>query len=485
MIDVAVIGAGPAGLFFAYELLSRRPGTSVVIIDAGVSIRKRVCPLVDEGTCKGCQLCLAVYGGGGAGMYSDGKLAMYPAGSGLANLLGDDAPIIEANKRVINLVRHHTTSPHISSTSQNGAAAARLHLSAQEASLDLKRYDVQHIGTEGIQDFTAKFEMQLIAMGVRFRWLHTVVNVTAADGAFELTLEDLRGNQTEVVAGKLVLAAGKPSNDLVRRTLTEVGAAWSFNDIELGVRVEAAREGVSDISACHLDAKLKAPGDHLSELRTFCICDGGYLVSCYYDTGGALGRICTISGFSYAEHKSDVCNFGLLVRTKFPSHVDPIAVLGPVVSAINQASGHGGTIVQRYGDFLARRPTTSEGLASNTVRSTLPTSTPTDLHWIYPSATTANIALFMEKLAQLSPAIGHPDTLLHGPVFELINDRIQVSSTFETTAKGLFVIGDATGLARGIVQAATSGLLCGAAVAAELREMVASASAHEEGAAWR
>ncbi|MEC1796140.1 hypothetical protein P9D90_13430 [Bacillus mojavensis] len=120
------------------------------------------------------------------------------------------------------------------------------------------------------------------------------------------------------------------------------------------------REGIIALSETHLDAKIKQKISEDVEARTLCMCNGGYLVNCYYDTYLPNEKIATISGFSYRVKKFPNANFGVLIRRKFPENIDPIAMQLGIIQAVNQASGHGGTIVQRYEDFVARIPTNED-----------------------------------------------------------------------------------------------------------------------------
>lgn len=241
--------------------------------------------------------------------------------------------------------------------------------------------------------------------------------------------------------------------------LSSIGVRHRSNAIELGVRVEVPRDAITPITACHLDVKIKMNSINGVETRTFCICDGDYLVSCYYDGFGGSKRVCRISGYSLRDQKSETSNFGLLVRKQFPAEIDPIAMQLPIIRAINLASGHGGTVVQRLEDFLAGRATTPDRLAANSVRSTLASSRPFDLNWLLPGYVIENVKTAMARLGSVSSKIAGPDTLLHAPVWELVNDKPEIDDGFETNVEGVFVIGDATGIARGIVQGASIGLV--------------------------
>jgi uncharacterized FAD-dependent dehydrogenase len=458
LFDYLIIGAGPAGMFFADTLLQLNADVRIGIIDKGVRLNKRICPLVKIGKCKQCKVCLAVYGSGGAGMYSDGKLSSYPAGSGLADHLGDKKLVINLNQGVLNVIAAKVNHFDDSILKQEVNSSSLLTKNLMNSGFCLKSYNVVHLGSEGAQEFSSNIEKDLIKKGVIFFWKHNVKKISRRNEQFSVNCVSYHSENEYMSTRNIVLATGKASGTLIRKHFANLGVKYENNAIELGVRVEVKRSAIEPLYKYHLDAKIKGAGPYESEVRTFCVCSGGYLVSCYYDGFLQNKRVCTISGFSNKFTKSENSNFGLLVRRKFPQALDPIETQLRIVRAINEASGHGGTVVQRYEDFIMGRPTSHIKLKQNSVKTTLPSSSPVDLNWLLPSYVVKNIQRGMEKLSEIAPHISGPDTLLHAPVWELINDRPDLNHGFESTVPGCFIIGDATGIARGIIQAASTGV---------------------------
>jgi len=77
--DVVIVGAGPAGLFCAYELVENNKNLKILLIDKGKRAENRVCPMNKYKTeCKNCNPCGILSGYGGAGTFSDGKLNFIP-----------------------------------------------------------------------------------------------------------------------------------------------------------------------------------------------------------------------------------------------------------------------------------------------------------------------------------------------------------------------------------------------------------------------
>jgi hypothetical protein len=186
MYDAVIIGAGASGLFFAEEYLNLKQGNSIAIMDSGVSTIKRECPLVSHGKCNQCKPCSSVYGSGGAGMYSDGKLSSYPAGSGLLKHMLNEKNIMDLNRRVLDTILSRTTNYNVKQSSRESSAGSNLARKAGETDVCLKPYDVLHMGTEGIQKFCRAFESELERKGVEFLWRHKVYSISRTHQGFKI-----------------------------------------------------------------------------------------------------------------------------------------------------------------------------------------------------------------------------------------------------------------------------------------------------------
>ncbi|CAH0436373.1 Conserved hypothetical protein, FAD/NAD(P)-binding domain superfamily [Clostridium neonatale] len=90
--DVIIVGAGPAGIFTAYELKNQKPNYNILLIEEGRSIDKRQCPKAKLKKCVSCKpYCHITSGFSGAGAFSDGKLSLsYEVGGDLPELIGAD-----------------------------------------------------------------------------------------------------------------------------------------------------------------------------------------------------------------------------------------------------------------------------------------------------------------------------------------------------------------------------------------------------------
>jgi len=456
--DVAIIGAGPAGLFTAREIARNLSSTKIILIDKGRKSAQRECPLIKVGKCIRCNLCNAVFGIGGAGLYSDGKLSIYPAGSGLKYFFRNESEIKEINEYILSIFLDKLPIGSYKYTKPGPADFKDIAKFNADESIYSKSYDVYHLGTERIQQFLSELENELLKFGINILDQTVIFDIEVFGDIFVLSAKDVRGKTTKIYCDKLIIATGKGSAFFLRNIMNSLGVIYEFNHIDLGIRIETDRDVIRKLNDFHLDAKLKIllAGSDV-EVRTFCLCDGGYLLSCFYDFDH-YDRVCLISGLSFDSKKTNNSNFGVLVRKKFPENVDPIKTQINIIREINEASGTGTTLVQRYKEFMSDRATTNEAYNRNRIQSTLPEITPTNLRWFLPHYAIVSIEIFINKLNLSFPECINENTLLHAPVWENCFDRIKLNQDMSTSIPGLYIIGDASGFARGIVQAASMGV---------------------------
>lgn len=458
--DVIIVGAGPAGLFFAREIsLKAKATVKALLIDKGSSISNRYCNYISNDSCSKCAICQNVHGVGGAGMYSDGKLSSYPAGSMMKKFLAVDAELINVVEYVINIIKKGSNF-HGSYATYANNVEPRLHDRLVSAGLSMKDYDVKHLGTRGVRNSVVFLENFLKEAGVNFLLDNEVYDVVAKKNSFIVKTENCNTNEKNVYTAKnVVIATGKSSALAMRKIYNNIGVRYDFNAVELGVRVETSRAALMYLAQQHLDAKIKCKLEDDIEVRTFCLCDGGRVIGCHYDSFIDNEKICILSGFSDFESKTSNSNFGLLVRRTFPKSIDTLSLHLNVIRKLKKFSPCSGVLIQRYEDFLLSRETLLEKLNQNTVVPTYKHILPTNLWQILPHYVCSSIANFLEKFRTIFPAAICDDALLYAPVLELCPDMVCCNSFFCTNVDGFYVIGDANGWMRGIVQSAVSGVV--------------------------
>lgn len=454
MYNVAIIGAGPAGIFSALELMKNHPDWKVLIVEKGEKIEKRRC-LVREGAkaCPPCKKCGLLCGWGGAGAFSDGKLTLTPDVGG--NLL--DYMSREKVEKIIKYtddiyLQFGATNEIHGTNSEDFAKIAR---QATLAELKLIHSPVRHLGTErslnvlkAMQDFLAQ----------RCEILNNEV-------AKNLIIEndEVKGFTTDkgntYKAKYVIVAPGREGADWLAKELMQTNVELVNNAVDVGVRVELPAPVMQDITDKLYESKLiyHAPsfGD---EVRTFCMNPCGEVVCENYN------GIATVNGHSYANKKTPNTNFALLVSKKFTEPFkEPIQYGQHVARLANMLAG--GVLVQRLGDLLDGRRSTKESIKNSVITPTLHSATPGDLSLVLPYRHLTSIVEMLYALDKIAPGVASRYTLLYGVEVKFYSSRMKVTKEFETEGvKNLFTIGDGAGVTRGLIQASASGILAAQAI---------------------
>lgn len=452
--DVVCVGGGPANLALAEELKSRRRDATILVLDIGRTVEVRRCPLANRGVCPPCKLCHAVHGVAGAGAYSDGKVSFWPAGSGLLPLAGDMDTMLALDEE---LRLYYQGLRGSGSVTTCGSGSRGLRRELRDHAIELKAYDVTHAGSEAVQEFYEDKQKRLRALGVVLQPGARVADILPEKGNVYKIIWEGQGARHFATAPAVSLGPGKASGRWLRHILDKLGVQREHTEIEHGVRIEMPYQVTQHIARCHRDAKIKLSADDGSEVRTFCLCQRGFVLAAYYDD------MTTVSGYSLRDRFSENTNLALLNRISLPPGSDPYLSLLPDVQAQNERAG-GGATVQRLCDFLADAETSAEDLRDNPVRPTLTSAAPGRLILYSHRQTRRNLECAVQKLDRVCPGFGSPLNLVYGPVLEKCWDRVKLAG-METTAPGVYVVGDAAGHARGLVQAAATGLIAARSIA--------------------
>jgi hypothetical protein len=458
--DLICVGGGPANLALAEELKRHRKEASILILELGRSVEQRHCPLASHAICPPCKLCHAVHGVAGAGAYSDGKVSFWPAGTGLLHMAGNMEAVHDLDAR---LRLYYASLRGVGSTATSCAQSDELAQNLCASDLELKGYDVVHAGSEAIQEFYQEKQQSLQASGVAIHGQSRVTDIAASECDGYQISWDRRGEPHAAVAPILSLGTGKSSGRWLRQILDRLRVRTEFTEIEHGIRLEMPCAVTERLASCHRDAKLKIATEDGSEVRSFCLCQRGFVLAAYYDD------MTTVSGYSLRNRHSHNTNLALLNRIALPAGVDPYLDFLPSIQAQNRRA-HGGATVQRLGDFMASVETTAEDLSNNPVRPTLPSAVPGKLELHLDARIRPNLVQAIRRLDQVCPGFASPSNLVYGPVLEKCWDKVALTS-MQTTAPGVYVVGDAAGHARGLVQAAATGLLAAHSIVENWNEL--------------
>lgn len=454
-VDVAIVGAGPAGLFAAYEIAERSGGrVRVALVEEGFMPRQRKCPMRILKRCVGCTPCHIMQGVGGAGAFSSGIINLRPdVGGDLDKLLGswDEAmQLVEYVDKVFLRFgapqRVYTLDPE---------EAEELERLAAKAGAKFVPTPQRLIGSENTPRVIENMAEHLQKLGVAIHTGTRVEKVVKRSGVFELLTR--RGT---IRARYVILAPGRSGARWLYEIAGELGIEVEPGPLDIGVRVEVPAYVTEPITKRVRDPKIimytKVYDD---KVRTFCTNPYGFVVEERYDDG-TVG----VNGESYLTRRSRNTNFALLVTVRLTDPLEDTIAYGKSISRLATKLGGGKPIIQRFGDLEAGRRSTWSRIERSVVEPTLKDVTPGDIGMAYPYRVVANIIEALKRLDIIMPGVASSYTLLYAPEIKFYSVRVRVSRELETTVPGIFVAGDGAGLSRGINIAAATGVLAARAI---------------------
>ena len=450
--DVIIVGAGPAGIFTAYELVGNRKDLKILMLEKGRDIYKRNCPKhTNGGICVNCKPCSITTGWAGAGAFSDGKLSLsHEVGGTLPEYIG-----VESTREMIR----YTDDIYLKFGADGKVhgeketpAMREVRRKSIEANLKLVQCPVHHLGTEKTQELYRSLYEHLISNGVEVKFNSPVTEFIIENG-------EIKGVKTakETYSGKnVVVAVGRDGSKWllqqceVQKIPTEVGI------VDIGVRVECRNEIMQEINENFYEAKLVHYTRTFDDkVRTFCSNPGGFVSSEYYD-----GNLAVVNGHSYKDLKSDNTNFALLVSQKFTEPFNAPIEYGHHIARLANMLTQNKILVQRFGDLVRGRRTTSARLYRNNILPTLKDAVPGDLSLVLPHRILMDIIEMIKSLDKVSPGLASDETLIYGVEVKFYSNIIKVDKTFQSpSVKNLYFGGDGAGITRGLMQASVNGIL--------------------------
>lgn len=450
--DVIIIGAGPSGIFCAYELIHSRPEMKVLLIEKGRRIEDRACPKRKTKVCVGCTPCSITTGFAGAGAFSDGKLSLSPdVGGTLPELLGYDAA-----SRLI----HESDDIYLkfgADTSVYGVDKEKeireIRRKAINANLKLIECPIRHLGTEEGYKIYAKLQAHLLEQGVEMKFNTMVEQIIVEDGTAAGIVTD-KGERYE--ADEIVSAVGREGADWFSHLCKKIGVETEVGTVDIGVRVEVRDEVMDMLNKNLYEAKLVYHTPTFDDkVRTFCTNPSGEVATEYYDNGLAV-----VNGHAYKSQdmKTNNTNFALLVSKNFTKPFKTPIEYGKQIAQLSNMLCDGKIMVQTYGDFKRGRRTTEERLCRNNLIPTLKDAVPGDLSLVFPHRIMVDIEEMIEALDKVTPGIASEETLMYGVEVKFYSNKVVVNRDFETNIQGLRAIGDGASVTRGLQQASANGL---------------------------
>jgi len=443
MRRVVIVGAGPAGLFCAYEL----EGVEVILLDAGKRIEERRCPVKEGKPCAHCSLCDVVHGIGGAGGMSDGKLNLHPQIGGDLLEFMDEERAWELIEKVDRIFLKHGAPEELYE-----GDSEELRRKAAASSIEFIPIKQRHIGSDGLLRVIRSIEEELERKGVKILTRKRVVDVGVENGKKYVLTEDRERIETDF----LVLAPGRKGSPWLMEIARKLGLSYRYLPIDVGVRVEIPAVVYEEVTKINWDPKFRMRTPTYDDLvRTFCTCPHGFVVIDTYDAG--VG----VNGHSLRAKRSENTNFAFLVQVELTEPLENTTEYGRSIAQLSTTIGGGKPIIQRLGDLMEGRRSTWERIRRSFVKPTLRDVTPGDVSMALPHRIVQDIIEGLEMLDSVVPGVASSSTLIYAPEIKFSAVRIEVGEGFETEIEGLFTIGDGAGVSRDIVNAAVTGIVAG------------------------
>ena len=446
--DVIIIGAGPGGIFSAYELMKKSPETRVAVFEEGNTLEKRKCPIDGKKVkaCIKCPTCAIMNGFGGAGAFSDGKFNFTTEFGGWLTDYMDHDEVMELIHYVDDVnVAHGATTNYFSTTTPEAQALAK---KALEFDLHLLQAQCKHLGTEkNLMILTNIYEDLKDKMDFHFNTAISEIK-TCSEG-YELVTE--KGDVAR--CQYLIAAPGRSGAEWFANQCKNLGIKLINNQVDLGVRVELPAVIFSHLTDELYESKIVYRTEKFEDnVRTFCMNPNGIVVN--ENTNGII----TVNGHSYEgdEKKTDNTNFALLVSKHFSEPFKDSNGYGESIARLSNMLG-GGVIVQRFGDLVRGRRSTVKRVEEGLVRPTL-TATPGDLSLVLPKRILDGIIEMIYALDKVAPGTANDDTLLYGVEVKFYNMEVEIDDNLESCHKGLYVIGDGSGVTHSLSHASASGI---------------------------
>lgn len=455
--DVAIVGAGPAGIFTALEMVKKGSDKSIVIIEKGKSVENRKCPKSKTGKCMNCKpYCHITTGFSGAGAFSDGKLSLsYEVGGNLPELIGEDLAQ-ETINYTDKIYLEFGADTHIEGVG-NSEEVKEIRKRAIQAGLKLVDCPIRHLGTEKAQELYFSIEKWLAAHGVEIMFDCQCTDlILDGEKCLGVNIETKNGKE-EIYAAHTVVATGRRGADWLEKLCADHGIAHQPGTVDIGVRVEVRNEVIEKVNEVLYESKLVGyPKPFKNKVRTFCQNPGGFVAQENYDNDLAV-----VNGHSYKELKSQNTNLAILCSHNFSIPFNQPIAYAQKVGELTNMLGDGHILVQRFGDILEGKRTWQKELSQSNLKPTLPDAVAGDITAAMPYRAMTNIINFIQAMDHVVPGFASPETLLYSPELKFYSNRVKMDTDFNTNIQGLHCLGDSSGWTRGLMMASVHGVLMG------------------------
>ncbi len=443
--DVIIIGMGPGGIYSAYELIKNNPNLKIAMFDEGHALEKRKCPIDGEKitSCIHCKSCSIMSGFGGAGAFSDGKY-------NITNDFGGTLYKYIGKRKALELMHYVddiNTSHGGEGTKLYSTANSKFKKICLQNDLHLLDASVRHLGTD-INYVVLSNLYNELKEKVDFYFDCKVEHIEILENGYQVLTE-----KDSYTCEKCIVSVGRSGSKWMQKICEEIGIKTKSNRVDIGVRVELPAEIFSHVTDELYEGKIVYRTHKYGDMvRTFCMNPNGEVVN--ENTNG----IVTVNGHSYEDpdKKTNNTNFALLVSKEFSEPFKDSNGYGESIARLSNMLG-GGVLVQRFGDLIRGQRSTEERMKSSFITPTL-NATPGDLNLVLPKRIMDGIIEMIYALDKIAPGTANDDTLLYGVEVKFYNMEAQVDNHLETKYKGLYIIGDGSGITHSLSHASASGV---------------------------
>ena len=456
--DVILVGAGPAGIFSAYELMLKAPELKVLLIDKGPNIYNRKCPILEKKITRcpkiknnsaGCfPACSMTSGFGGSGAYSDGKFNITAEFGGWMTDYLPEEEVLDLIRYVDAINLKHGAPDHI--TDPHTKEVYEIEKRAMGAGLKLLRSEVRHLGTEVNLKLLANI-YETMKPHIDYAFQTEVKDILVEDGVVKGVI---LANDEVIETKYLLLGVGRTGAHWQTQILSNKGIQFTNNRVDVGVRVETLDIIMDEINKHLYEGKFIFNTSVGTTVRTFCSNPSGHVV--IENHHGIM--LCNGHSYNDAKLGSQNTNFALLVSHSFDSPFNEPNEYAEEISRLANRLTNGSVIVQKYGDIKKGRRSTTKRINEGFVRPTLKEAIPGDLGLVLPYNTMKSLIEMVEALNYITPGIASDHTLFYGVEAKFYSARPEVDNHFETKIANLYVGGDGAGITRGLSQAGANGV---------------------------
>lgn len=451
MYDVIIIGAGPAGLFSAYELIENKPNLKILLLDKGKFANHRVCPMKTTGVCQNCNPCNILSGFGGAGTFSDGKLNFIPK-LGKTDLykymsISEAEKIINDTEEIFN---KFGMDSDVYPTNMEEALKIKEKIAKEGANLLIIKQ--KHLGSDRLPGYIDKFTNYLKEKGVEILESASVTDIIL-DKTYKVIYQNNK-EEKQLESKFVIVAPGRTGAKWVQEIAQKYNIPYTSQSIEIGVRVEVRKEILKDLCNVIYDPTIfirtKTYND---QIRTFCTNPEGFVAKENY-----YGYIC-VNGHALKDVKSNNSNFAFISKVTLTEPVTNTREYGESIAKIANTLGDGKPIIQTLRDLRMGRRSNMDRIKKGFIEPTLKDVVAGDLALVLPHRIIINILEGLETLDKIVPGVNNGETLLYGPEIKFFSNEITTNNNMKIENYNVYFIGDGAGKAGNIVAAAATGLI--------------------------